>query len=676
MAVELQKLTVNASNGSFTFEVVDADARDLAQQALDAAGSSSGGDCNIQRIESESSNYVYLRDLASGLYVLYGYFRPFNGSGTRLVYDNVLASVAADDTGSHILTFDTVNSKVNFVEVLVDDKQTSGFYYNRTAISLLDLHGLIAKIGDMDGLSTTEKSTLVAAINEVAANAGGSDGGENLNPVSKTEEMTQPVGADGDGKLWTAPSSGGTAATVTAEKAFAASVLDLNRVAENQYLAKHNTVMFEATADTTLKVGGDNLIGEPYSGSANVSLSKTVTFVPVDGGYSLDYDPDYTGTKTFQNQRFGFLVNIVSGKTYTLRFEVSTSSAVYLYLATSADASGTLIGSGNINSGGLCQITFAATADYTHLRLPVATIPTTITGITLCEGDVPLEPGGGSTEYVLTAGEKVWLTGVRSLNCVGSGVFYESPLAITAFNGIATADGSINSCATDGTYVNMGDSIWTFGANTGGIGNPSDYMRTLCGGTWHNIATGGTTMASRPGNYAGAYDALDFWRLADAIVAGDYTDAKAAAAELTSNFANIDSVDWAAVDYITVAYGTNDLAFGAEIDNEANLLDTATICGALRYGIKAINGKYPNIRFKVLGLLYRNADATPAAKIVECNNALREAANYMGAEYVDGYGINGGNHSTFLYDGTHPNAAGKARIAETLAQTIHAVRYR
>mgnify|MGYP002405009800 CR=1 FL=1 len=221
----------------------------------------------------------------------------------------------------------------------------------------------------------------------------------------------------------------------------------------------------------------------------------------------------------------------------------------------------------------------------------------------------------------------------------------------------------------------MGDSIWTFGASTGGIGTITDYMVALCGGTWHNIATGGTTMASRPGSYAGTYDALDFWKIADAIVAGNYTDAKAAAAELTSNFANIDNVNWSAVDYVTVAYGTNDLAFGAAIDNESNPLDTATICGALRYGIKAINGKYPNIRFKVLGVVYRSADAVTPAKIVECNEALRAAAAYVGAEFVDGYGINAGNSGTFLYDGTHPNANGKARIAETLARSIHEVWY-
>lgn len=222
MAQDMEQLQVKGSNGTFTFEVADSEARSAASNAQSTASAAqtaaaaaktaaeaaqataagitiptalpnpqklkftggatgeydgsaevtitiptggesdgTGGDCNIQRIESESSNYVYLRDLESGLYVLYGYFRPFSGSGTRLVYDNVLASVAADDTGSHILTFDTVNSKVNFVEILVDSTQTSGFSYTRTAISLLDLHGLLARAEALEGLISANGINLI-----------------------------------------------------------------------------------------------------------------------------------------------------------------------------------------------------------------------------------------------------------------------------------------------------------------------------------------------------------------------------------------------------------------------------------------------------------------------------------------------------------------------------------
>ena len=43
MASELKKLTVDARNGSFTFEVADAEARELAKQALDAVNASGSG---------------------------------------------------------------------------------------------------------------------------------------------------------------------------------------------------------------------------------------------------------------------------------------------------------------------------------------------------------------------------------------------------------------------------------------------------------------------------------------------------------------------------------------------------------------------------------------------------------------------------------------------------------
>ena len=509
--------------------------------------------------------------------------------------------------------------------------------------------------------AATKPSYTAAEVGAMAADAS----------VVKTVNGTAP---DASGNVTVEAGGSGGDAVVTAEKAYAASVLELADVATNQYVAQHDSVLFEATEDTVLSVGSDNMVSSaPVSTSVNGVLAPTIIVTEVEGGYKYELNPDYTGTNHFQNYRVYFAVNIQNGKTYTLAFKADGD--FYLYLSADTAQTGTLIGGLIPTVDGKKVLTFTATADYGYARITPTTLPRTLTEITLCEGDVALEYGGGAGTYSLSAGEKMWLSGVKGLNCMGAGNFYESPLAVTSFNGVATSTGAVKSCATKKTWVNMGDSLWTFGASVGGIGTITDYMVALCGGTWHNIATGGTTMASRPGSYAGTHDALDFWQLADAIVAGDYTDAKAAAAELTSNFANIDNVDWFSVDYVTVAYGTNDLAFGAAIDSESNPLDTATICGALRYGIKTINGKYPNIRFKVLGVVYRSDDAVTPAKIVECNEALRAAAAYVGAEFVDGYGINAGNSGTFLYDGTHPNANGKVRIAETLARSIHEVWY-
>ena len=135
------------------------------------AGSGSGP---IQRIESlDESNLKNLRDLETGSYVLYGYFRPFAGAPNYLPFDNLLVNVYHVNEGSHLFEFSTANSEVNFIEILVDASAEGGHTYSRTAFNLLELNGLIDKVGNLAELATTEKSNLVAAINEVAASGGG-----------------------------------------------------------------------------------------------------------------------------------------------------------------------------------------------------------------------------------------------------------------------------------------------------------------------------------------------------------------------------------------------------------------------------------------------------------------------------------------------------------------------
>ena len=111
------------------------------------------------------------------------------------------------------------------------------------------------EIGDLDDLTTTAKNNLVAAINEAAASGGGGGGSvtkdsivtalgytpENAankatalsasstdtqypgakavwdaipHPEAKTDAMTQAVGKDADGKLWTAPGGAGSSSGI------------------------------------------------------------------------------------------------------------------------------------------------------------------------------------------------------------------------------------------------------------------------------------------------------------------------------------------------------------------------------------------------------------------------------------------------------------------------------
>lgn len=159
---------------------------------VNAVNELSGRKGPIQRIESlDETNMKNLRDLETGSYVLYGYFRPFAGASNYLPFDNLLVNVYHVDEGSHLFEFSTANSEVNFIEILVDASAEGGHTYSRTAINMLELSGLIAKLGNLDELATTEKGSVVGAINEVAA-SGGSDSGSSVQPDLAQNDSTQP----------------------------------------------------------------------------------------------------------------------------------------------------------------------------------------------------------------------------------------------------------------------------------------------------------------------------------------------------------------------------------------------------------------------------------------------------------------------------------------------------
>ena len=401
----------------------------------------------------------------------------------------------------------------------------------------------------------------------------------------------------------------------------------------------------------TLK-SGDKTWKEKHMGHVGLELSE-----PKRDGYKFE--------GWFEDESFTKPV----GKTF--RMPRRHTSLYAKWTEENIKEPGVLLGAFDKQKG---YLTFTAEKDQIGLRIAFANLPAEITKVTLAEGKYPLEYGGSGSSYEVKSGVPFYVSGAKGLNCVGTGEFYVSPFAVTEINGIKTLDGKSFTYGTAKTYVSMGDSIWTFGENTGGIGNISDYMKSICGGNWTNICTGGTTMANRPGEHAGPYDALDFHALADCIASGDFTSAKGSG--LTTNLdENVDSIVWEDVDVITVCYGTNDLAFGGTIDSESDPYDKNTVCGALRYGIETVNAVYPNIKFMVMGILYRYADGIDMKSVSEWNEKMRLACDMVGAMFVPmDCGINKGNKDEYLYDGTHPNAAGKAAIAKTVAKHIVDVR--
>lgn len=152
----------------------------------------------FQYIESlDTSNLVNLRDLESGCYVLYGKFRPYAGAANILTFSSSLqVNVVTKTAGTHVQVLYPVNNVVQFLSITDES-------YERKYVYLNDLQDAV---GDLSDLTTTEKSNLVAAINELAASGKdfyitpteiNSDLGTNVYALDKTiDEINAALEAD------------------------------------------------------------------------------------------------------------------------------------------------------------------------------------------------------------------------------------------------------------------------------------------------------------------------------------------------------------------------------------------------------------------------------------------------------------------------------------------------
>lgn len=88
--------------------------------------------CNIKRVESlDEENIVNLRDLESGTYILYGYFRPFAGSDTVLTFPNNLAvGIVTKAAGTHVQIPYPVNNCIQFLEITDESYERKDVYLN------------------------------------------------------------------------------------------------------------------------------------------------------------------------------------------------------------------------------------------------------------------------------------------------------------------------------------------------------------------------------------------------------------------------------------------------------------------------------------------------------------------------------------------------------------------
>lgn len=264
------------------------------------------------------------------------------------------------------------------------------------------------------------------------------------------------------------------------------------------------------------------------------------------------------------------------------------------------------------------------------------------------------------------------------------------PYSPTSTSAPATETGPI---ALKGkTILNFGDSIF---GNYKAPNDISSYLAQATQATVYNVAFGGCRMSVHS---IEQYHAFSMYALANAIARNDWTVQEAAMARqdwtphntYAGHLKTLQSIDFNQVDIITIAYGTNDFAGKAPLDNPNDPYDTATFGGALRYSIETISKAYPNIKIVICTPIYRfwidkeNNNAflydseqytVENTKLTDFVNLCKSVADRYDLLCIDNYSGSGlcyDNRSECFPEtsGVHPNQTGLQMIAAYMAEVL------
>ena len=247
----------------------------------------------------------------------------------------------------------------------------------------------------------------------------------------------------------------------------------------------------------------------------------------------------------------------------------------------------------------------------------------------------------------------------------------------------------------DKKIVNFGDSLFgNYRDNT----SISYNIQQITGAEVINMGFGGCRMSERENQN---WNAFGMCALADAITSKDFTLQDNAINDETwsdkpqyfdSALQALKNIDFSQIDYITIAYGTNDYWAGAQLDNQENKYDKNTFCGALRYSLETILNKYPNIRILIGCPIWRawlNDDKTQIVStsdertfaggytIPQMNEAEITTAKEYHIKCLDLYntlGFNKFNYSHYFPltnpDLVHPNELGRYCMAREYSYAL------
>lgn len=235
-----------------------------------------------------------------------------------------------------------------------------------------------------------------------------------------------------------------------------------------------------------------------------------------------------------------------------------------------------------------------------------------------------------------------------------------------------------------------GKKLVCFGDSITSIGDlRTDYssvIEKITGMEVINVGFGGCRMSHN----SGYIDPFSMQALATAIVTDTWTDQDANVSSMVQDtntqkhLTALKGIDWNDVDFISISYGTNDIANGVDIDDQSDKLSTSTYCGALRFALSTLLTEYPHLKVLILTPIYRYFDDSSEDSdekviaghhFIDWVDALIATAKEYKIPVVDMYrtlGFNAVNRGYYYpsNDGTHPNDIGRARIGEKVSAKL------
>jgi hypothetical protein len=522
----------------------------------------------------------------------------------------------------------------------------------------------IAELVDVPEGGTVTDEQITSAVEDYMAEHPIDSG---LNPVTKTSDMTQPVGIDENGQLWTAPTSGETGGETEEEpEDILLGTLPMTISENNCYLLSETNATISTGEGAAQLLDFD--VTEPsigdttYNGGAFEKIGKNtikVGFANVAKNASVLFEPNWESGKTYT----------IVGKLIDRSSDIADNKIPIIRI----NHAGSFVQC-NLNKDGTPSFkTFTADDTTTSAFISLPTVSGTYVAgethatvaIYIYEGEHTEIPSGAT--FDIMAGEKYNTDGY-----IGSTLSAVNGETVSVYQ---TNTSGAESETDNGGVIFFGDSILHY----------SDVVSRYAAKTGKsvmNCAVGGTRMsASR--DSTNVYYPVDMANIADAIASGDFS-AQLNSGVATAGFTTLSSANIGNYKAMVLEFGANDFTAKVPFDGE----DVTSIKGALKHILTSILTKYPNMRIVVLSTLQYVTLGTGTESGVpnhddgtvwEMNKVIKEVceSDEFCVPFVDMYhafGQNAITRNTLNSDGVHltsPNGA--KRYADILIGKLNAL---